>query len=110
MDKKQEFSKTIDDFLNGNINPYAQIFVCKTTEAMLACGAEDLDVIINQSTLRKIMSNDTAKYKHPHNLDKNIIKSIPNELNNPIMILNGSELSSIVLISDLTDENNKINL
>ncbi len=107
MDKKQEFSKTIDDFLNGNINPYAQIFVCKTTKAMLACGAEDLDVIINQSTLRKIMSNDTAKYQHPHNLDKNIIKSIPNELNDPIMILNGSELSSIVLISNLTDENNR---
>lgn len=101
------FSKTIDDFLNGKINPYAQIFVCKTTDAMLACGAKDLDVIINQSTLRKIMSDDTTKYRHPHNLDKKIIKAIPGELSNPIMILNGSEESSIVLISNLTDENNQ---
>lgn len=102
-----DFSQTIDDFLNGKINPYAQIFVCKTTKAMLACGAQDLDIIINQSTLRKIMSNDEIKYKHPHNLDKNIIKAIPNELNNPIMILQGSEPSSIVLISNLTDQDNK---
>lgn len=101
------FSKSIDDFINRKINPYAQIFVCKTTQAMLACGAKNLDVIINQSTLRKIMSDDVNKYKHPHNLDEKIIKAIPEELNNPIMILNGSEPSSIVLISNLTDENNQ---
>lgn len=101
------FSQTIDDFINGKINPYAQIFVCKTTQAMLACGAKDLDVIINQSTLRKIMSDDVNKYKHPHNLDEKIIKSIPEELSNPIMILNGSEPSSIVLISNLTDKSNQ---
>lgn len=101
------FSKSIDDFINGKINPYAQIFVCKTTQAMLACGAKDLDVIINQSTLRKIMSDDVNKYKHPHNLDEKIIKAIPEELNNPIMILNGSEPSSIVLISNLTDKSNQ---
>lgn len=107
MNEKAEFSKTIDDFLDGKINPYAQIFVCKTTKPMMACGAQDLDVIINQSTLRKIMSDDKRKYKHSHNLDESIIKAIPAELSNPIMILNGSEAPSIVLISNLTDENNQ---
>lgn len=106
-DNTKDFSQTIDEFLNGKINPYAQIFVCKTTEAMKICGADDLDVIINQSTLRKIMSTDSSKYKHPHNLDANIVKSIPAELSNPIMILKGSEASSIVLISNLTDEKNQ---
>lgn len=107
QETEKNFSQTIDDFLDGRINPYAQIFICKTTNAMIACGAKDLDVIINQSTLRKVMSDDAAKFKHPHNLDKEIIKAIPGELNNPIMILNGSEQNSIVLVSSLTDENNQ---
>lgn len=107
LQNEKNFSQTIDDFLDGKINPYAQIFVCKTTNAMIACGAQDLDIIINQSTLRKIMSNDKSKYRHPHNIDENTIKSIPKELDNPIMILQGSEPSSIVLVSNLTDKNNQ---
>lgn len=107
MNEKAEFSKTIDDFLEGKINPTSHIFVCKTTNAMKACGAGNLDVMIYQNTIRKILSNDFNNFEHPHNLTVDTIKQLPKQLEKPVMVFKGSHEGSIVLITDLFNENNK---
>ncbi len=104
---EKDFKQTIDDFLNGNINPTDQIFVCQTTEVMRVCGADNLDVMIYQDTIRKILSDDLSKFEHPHNLTVNTLKQLPDQLQKPVMVFKGSHEGSIVLVTDLFNENSE---
>ena len=101
------FAQTIDDFLDGKINPTEQTFVCSTTEVMEVCGADNLDVMIYQDTIRKILSNDVNRFEHPHNLSAETLKTLPTQLQKPIMVFKGSHEGSIVLVTDLFNENNE---
>lgn len=101
-----DFSKSIDDFINGKINPKEQIFVCPTTEVMKACGANNLDVMIYQNTIRKILSDDYSEFQNPHKLSTDTLKELPKQLEKPIMVFEGSHHGSIVMISDLVNQNN----
>ena len=104
---EKDFKQTIDDFLNGNINPTDQIFVCQTTEVMRVCGADNLDVMIYQDTIRKILSDDLSKFEHPHNLTVDTLKQLPDQLQKPVMVFKGSHEGSIVLVTDLFNENSE---
>lgn len=106
-DVKTDFARTIDNFLNGNINPKDHIFVCPTTEVMKICGADNLDVMIYQDTIKKILSDDANKFEHPHNLTPEILKQLPNQLERPIMVFEGSHKGSIVLITDLQNQSSE---
>lgn len=99
------FAKTIDDFMNGRLNPTDQIFVCNTPDVMKICGANDLDVIIYQNTIKKILSNDFSEFEHPHNLPPEKLKQLPIQLQKPIMVFKGSHQGSIVLVTDLFNNN-----
>lgn len=101
------FSQKIDDFLTGKINPTDHIFVCSTTEVMKVCGADNLDVMIYQDTIRKILSNDFNQFEHPHNLSVETLKQLPMQLQKPIMVFKGSHEGSIVLVTDLQNENSE---
>lgn len=101
------FSQAIDDFLEGKINSSDHIFVCPTTEVMKVCGADDLDVMIYQNTIRKILSNDFNKFEHLHNLSPEDLKQLPTQLQNPIMVFKGSHQGSIVLVTDLFNNNSE---
>lgn len=105
--KEKDFSQTIDDFLNGKINPSDHIFVCQTTNIMKICGADNLDVMIYQDTIKKILSDDFNKFEHPHNLTVDTLKQLPDQLQKPVMVFKGSHESSIVLVTDLFNENNE---
>lgn len=109
FESNKNFSQTIDDFLNGKINPYYQVFVCETTEVMKACGVKDLNVVINQSSIKKILSDDKEKFPHAHNLSIQELKELPKQLQKPIMALKGSHENSIVFVTDIKDfRNNEI--
>ena len=106
--QKNDFLKKIDNFLTGKINPYEQIFVCKTTEVMKACGARDLPVKIKQSKIKEIMSTDDTLNNHPHSITVENLKSLPQQLNNPVMIFKGTWENSFVIVSSTFDVNNNI--
>lgn len=109
FESNKNFSQTIDDFLNGKINPYYQVFVCETTEVMKACGVKDLNVVINQSSIKKILSDDKEKFPHAHNLSIQELKELPKQLQKPIMALKGSHENSVVFVTDIKDfRNNEI--
>lgn len=106
FENNKNFSQTIDDFLSGKINPYYQVFVCETTEVMKACGVKDLNVVINQSSIKKILSDNKEKFPHAHNLSIQELKELPKQLQKPIMALKGSHENSVVFVTDIKDVNN----
>lgn len=109
FENNKNFSQTIDDFLSGKINPYYQVFVCETTEVMKACGVKDLNVVINQSSIKKILSDNKEKFPHAHNLSIQELKELPKQLQKPIMALKGSHENSVVFVTDIKDfRNNEI--
>lgn len=71
------------------------------------CGADDLDVMIYQNTIRKILSNDFSEFEHPHNLPLEKLKQLPTQLQKPIMVFKGSHQGSIVLVTDLFNNNSE---
>ena len=101
------FENQLNTYFNGELKPHEYITVCSTPLSMKICGVPDLQVTINQSTIQKIVSNDNKKIPHAHDLNVEDLKQLPNQLRNPVMIINGSKPDSLVLVTDIADNQNK---
>ncbi len=102
------FSSNIDKYYNQTLQGNVPIKVGVTSNALSISGAnEGLDVYINQSTIKKCTSEPSERIKHGHNLSKDIIKQIPQQLRNPILILKNQSENALIAITDLKDNNNK---
>jgi hypothetical protein len=101
------FAVNVSKFINGTINRTKPIVVGVTPYVLNLAGAkQDIDVTINISTLKKCMS-EPDEYYHGHALSEEIIKKIPEEIRNPVMILSGSQDNTIIEISQLQDNENR---
>lgn len=99
------FSGRLHRFLSNSQSSPDALFISSTPYALAISGANPLlDVVITQKTIKKCMS-DAASYHHGHNLSEEIIRQLPQELRNPVMIFKGSTPNSLALISDLEDSN-----
>ncbi|MGN0436967.1 MAG: DUF4116 domain-containing protein, partial [Lachnospiraceae bacterium] len=108
INKKDDinFSNSIDMYLNNTLDKTHPIIVGKTSNALALAGAELNKIItINYSTIKKCMSSKETVY-HGHELDSDIVKQIPEQLRNPVMILKGSHDASLIVVSNLVDKNN----
>lgn len=100
------FANSIDMYLNNTLDKTSPIIVGKTSNALALAGAElNKIVTINYSTIKKCMSSKETVY-HGHELDSDIVKQIPEQLRNPVMILKGSHDASLIVVSNLVDKNN----
>lgn len=102
-----QFENQLEKYLNGKFKPHEYITVCSTPLVLQICDVPDLQVTVNQSTIQKIISNDNKKIPHAHDIDIEDLKQLPDQLRNPVMILNGSKPASLVLITDITDNQDK---
>lgn len=102
-----QFENQLEKYLNGKFKPHEYITVCSTPLVLQICDVPDLQVTVNQSTIQKIISNDNKKIPHAHDIDIEDLKQLPDQLRNPVMILNGSKPDSLVLITDITDNQDK---
>ncbi|MGN0496924.1 MAG: LPD1 domain-containing protein [Lachnospiraceae bacterium] len=101
-----KFANSIDMYLNNTLDKTSPIIVGKTSNALALAGAElNKIVTINYSTIKKCMSSKETVY-HGHELDSDIVKQIPEQLRNPVMILKGSHDASLIVVSNLVDKNN----
>lgn len=73
---------------------------------MKACGVKNLNVVINQSSIKKILSDNKEKFPHAHNLSIQELKELPKQLQKPIMALKRSHENSVVFVTDIKDVNN----
>lgn len=89
---------------HNNSQPFV---VCKTTNALAVCGAKkELDIMITPRVISKCMADESEHY-HGHNLSQDIIVNLPEQLSTPVMVFKGSKNKSLVVITDLEDEESK---
>lgn len=101
------FSNSIDKYLSNPDTETQPLVVGTTSNALAISGANpNLDVVINPRTIRKCMSEPDEHF-HGHALSKELIKQIPSQLRNPVMVFKGSTEKSLVVITELKDKKNK---
>ena len=77
----QAFSKSVDDFMNGKLPP-KDVKVMTTPLVMNLIGEKLLPIYIHTNVMEKIL-----KGKHSGEMSTGIVKKIPKELTDPLMIL-----------------------
>ena len=95
----QNFASEYDNWNKRNINGY--FIIGKTSNALKSIGLDERNIVIDKS---KIMA---IKNKHPEMTD-NIIKQIPNILENPTIILKSQSVSGrLVVFGDVVAADGK---
>lgn len=106
----QEFVEKFNKYLKSELKPSEIIKIGTTPISMLIAGAENLDLVITQRTLKNSMNPKTVKihgHTSGHDIPETTIKSLPEYLRNPVMILQGSKPNSLVLVTDISDMEEK---
>lgn len=106
--ESREFERRLESYLSNQGEVTEPITIGKTSNALVISGADGkLNVIINPSTIKKCMSDPAARY-HGHGLTADIMKKLPDELRNPIMIFKGAHQNSLVAVTALKDKKNDV--
>lgn len=69
---------------------------------MKECGAPDLPIVMQQSTLTKCIRQATRS-RSAHNLPRNVIETLPEQIENPIFLIRDAVRNSFALITDAVD-------
>lgn len=103
--EKQFYFEQIDQFYNRNLPSNREIVVLRyTPRYLIQLGAKQLPVIIRQSTLNKCIRSPKGS-RSAHNLSRNIIETIPNEMRHPIIVVRDEERNTLVLICHGVSQN-----
>ena len=106
LKQDESFANELDSFL-GSDKKSDFLHIGDTSNALALSGAnQDLQVVIAPRTIVKCMSEADEHY-HGHGLDADIMKQLPAELRNPVMILKGNKENSLVAITQLQDKENR---
>lgn len=105
----ENFAKQVDSVKNGTFPQRDMLTLGRTPKVLRELGLNDLPITMTQKHLETIM-NETGKYKNSnyHGLGEDIVKKLPEALNNPLDILkSSSKEDSIVLTTDLSDKQDR---
>ena len=103
--EKQLYFEQIDQFYSRSLPSNREIVVFRyTPRYLIQLGAKQVPVIIRQSTLNKCIRSPKGS-RSAHNLSRNIIESIPNEMRHPIIVVRDEERNTLVLICHGVSQN-----
>lgn len=105
----ENFAKQVDAVKNGSFPKKDMLTLGKTPQVLKDIGLPDLPITITQKHLDTIM-NETGKYKNAnyHGLGEDIIKQLPEAINNPLDIVkSNTKDDSIVLTTYLADKQDR---
>lgn len=102
--EESDFSRQVDEVLDGKADRYNDIKVCDTPDILQKAGCRNLPVFYSQRHL-----HDAIKEKNPnghtHGLKVDQIKRIPELISNPVMIYDSlSRSDCIVVVTSETDQ------
>ena len=106
----RNFSKQLDRFIRGTLPSSKLIDVCDTPNILKIVGSTAPKVILKQSDLKNaIGKKDSRNHSEIHNISTSVLRKIPKEIRNPIMVLQGrkNNTDSVVLITELQSEEKK---
>lgn len=93
------FAEQINEIIKGIHDPNIDIFVSKTPEVLIEIGFRDMALLMKSSKISEILE------KHKE-MSLDIIKKIPNAIENPLLILKSktNPNDSVVVISEIITE------
>ena len=106
----RNFSKQLDRFIRGTLPSSKLIDVCDTPNILKIVGSTAPKVILKQSDLKNaIGKKDSRNHSEIHNISTSVLRKIPKEIRNPIMVLQGrkNNTDSVVLVTELQSEEKK---
>lgn len=108
IQEDKTFSDSLSQFLDDSQEHINRPIIIGTTpNSLIIAGAdESRPLTINPETILKCMGNPNEVY-HGHELSKEILEQLPNELRNPALILKGSHDGSLVAVTELKDKQNR---
>lgn len=106
------YHKQLDTFFNGNMPSHKIINVCSTPNVLKLLHSTAKKIVLNQKDLENAISSKKTKngeHTEGHNISKEEIYKLSDEIRNPIMILKGNERNknSVVLITNIVNQNNE---
>jgi hypothetical protein len=94
-----EFANDLEKSLVGKIPGNLPLRMGRTSEVLKMSGADDLPVVMRQNKAKEVMSAGD------HGLSKETLLSIPEQLHDPIMVLDSStQGNSLVVVTQLFDK------
>lgn len=103
---KQAYLEQIEKYYSHNLSRFDLIHIGITPDILISYGAEKLPIVMQQSTLTKCIRMQTGS-RSAHELSRNIIETVPEQIQNPIFLVQDKERNSVVLITDAKDKERK---
>lgn len=100
--RKDTYAAQIESYYNRMLPSYQLIRLGDTPEILKACGAPNLPIVMQQSTLTKCIRQATGS-RSAHNLPRNVIETLPEQIENPIFLIRDTRRNSFALITDAVD-------
>lgn len=93
------FGEQIDEVINGKHDPNLDIYVSQTPDVLINIGFKDKAILMRNSKVKEILE------KHKE-MSLDIIKNIPNAIENPLLILKSktNPNDSVVIITEINTE------
>lgn len=102
------YLEQINKYYNKKLKSYSIIELGMTPDILVSFGAPKLPLIMLQSTLTKCTRKVTGS-RSAHELPRSVIESLPEQIKNPIFIIQDKTRNSLALISDAENQQgNKI--
>lgn len=105
-----KFSEQVDKFVNGEMKNFETLSLSNDCNVFKLINAQSYSLIMRQNVLRNSMLDESQKanrHNSGHSISLDIIKKLPENLRNPIMILEGQHLNTVVFITDLVNSNDE---
>jgi hypothetical protein len=101
------FSKQVDEVVNGNFNKDNQLTILYETPKLLQdLGFKNLPITVTNKKLDRIMNENGSQNGEYHNLGIDLVKKLPKAINNPLDIIK-SHNNNYVLTTDLSDKQDR---
>lgn len=100
---RNTYLNQINDYYNRSLSSHVLIELGSTPGYLINYGVPDLPLVIKQSTLTKCVRKSTGS-RSAHELSRDIIEQLPEQIENPIFLITEKERNSIALISDAEDK------
>ncbi len=101
---KESFSNQVDGALAGTLDRNNHVFVCETPQILRAVGLNDLPMLMTQKHIRNINKGADGSRKHYHGISRDVIKKIPQYLQEPVAIMDSLSTATQPGVVVLTEE------
>lgn len=99
------YLEQIDKYYKKKLKSHDLVRLGKTPELLIQFGAPELPVVMRQNTITKCIRKPKGS-RSAHDLPRSIIESLPEQIKNPIFLIQDKNRNTISLISSMTDKKN----